>query len=281
MHRFKLLFLILISGAAIAQDRFAKVEIKAQHVSESVHMLVGAGGNIGVSAGDDGLVIIDDQFAPLAEKIAAALAEINPSPVKYVVNTHYHGDHTGGNAWLKELQGATVLAHENVRVRLAGKDDHNPASLPVVTYQHGVKIHFNGETIHVVHLPSGHTDSDSAVLFEKANVLHTGDLFFKDRFPYVDIKGGGSVAGYIASVQVLLNKIDEQSKVIPGHGSLSNKQELQAFLDMMVATSNAVGKMKKSGRTLEEIVATGLDKKWASWGTGWINEERWITTLYQ
>ena len=281
MQRFKLLFLIFVSSFAVAQDRFANVEIKSQHVSESVHMLVGAGGNIGVSAGKDGLVIIDDQFAPLAEKIAAALAEINPSPVKYVVNTHYHGDHTGGNAWLRELQDATVLAHENVRVRLASKEDHKPTSLPVVTYQQGVKIHFNDETIHVVHLPSGHTDSDSAVIFEKANVLHTGDLFFKDRFPYVDINGGGSVAGYIASVKVLLGKIDDTTKVIPGHGSLSNKQELQTFVDMIVATSEEVASMKTQGKTLEEIIAVGLDDKWTSWGTGWINEERWIRTLYQ
>lgn len=281
MQKLRLLLLMFAIGGVQAQDRFAKVEIKAQHVSESVHMLTGAGGNIGVSAGDDGIVIIDDQFAPLAEKIAAALANINTSPVKYVVNTHYHGDHTGGNAWLKEIQDATILAHENVRVRLASKEDHKHSALPVVTYEQGIKIHFNGETINVMHLPSGHTDSDSAVMFEKANVLHTGDLFFKDRFPYVDIKGGGSVQGYMASVQVLLNNIDENSKVIPGHGSLSNKEELQAFLDMMRATSNQVGKMKANGKTLEQAVAAGLDDKWASWGTGWINEERWITTLYQ
>lgn len=281
MQKLRLLLLMFAIGGAQAQDRFAKVEIKAQHVSESVHMLTGAGGNIGVSAGKDGIVIIDDQFAPLAEKIAAALADINKSPVKYVINTHYHGDHTGGNAWLKEVQDATILAHENVRVRLASKEDHKHSSLPVVTYEHGVKIHFNDETINVMHLPAGHTDSDSAVIFETANVLHTGDLFFKDRFPYVDINGGGTVQGYMASVQVLLNNIDEQTKVIPGHGSLSNKQELQAFLDMMHATTNQVATMKADGKSLEQAIAAGLDDKWESWGTGWINEERWITTLYQ
>lgn len=281
MHKLSLLLLLVALGSANAQDRFANVEVKAQHVAKSVHMLTGAGGNIGVSAGKDGLVIIDDQFAPLADRISAALAGINKSPVKYVVNTHYHGDHTGGNAWLKDRHDATVLAHENVRVRLAGKDDHTHSELPVVTYDKGIKIHFNEETINVFHLPSGHTDSDSAVMFENANVLHTGDLYFKDAFPYVDIKGGGSVAGYIASVQILVNMIGNDTKVIPGHGSMSNKKELTAFLNMMKATSAIAAKFKAEGKTLEQAIETGLGEKWTAWGNGWIKEDRWISTLYQ
>lgn len=265
---------------ANAQDRFADVEVKATAIKGSVHMLTGAGGNIGVSAGEDGVLIIDDQFAPLAEKIAAQLGELGSDKPKYVINTHYHGDHTGSNAFFHSHKGATILAHENVRVRLANDEKIKPEALPTITYEDGIKIYFNGETLHVMHLAVGHTDGDSVVWFEQPNVMHTGDLFFNGRFPYIDQGAGGNVEGYMDSVKQLLAKIDDETVIIPGHGDISNKQEYSAFLAMISETFNYVKALKQEGKTLDEVKAMGLDEKWADWGWNFISEEKWITTLY-
>ncbi|MBT3137082.1 MBL fold metallo-hydrolase [Alteromonas sp. ALT199] len=268
-------------NTANAQDRFADVEVKATAIKGSVHMLTGAGGNIGVSAGEDGVLIIDDQFAPLAEKIAAQLGELGSDKPKYVINTHYHGDHTGSNAFFHSHKGATILAHENVRVRLANDEKIKPEALPTITYEDGIKIHFNGETLHVMHLAVGHTDGDSVVWFEQPNVMHTGDLFFNGRFPYIDQGAGGNVEGYMESVEHLLAKIDDKTIIIPGHGDISNKQEYTAFLAMISETFNYVKVLKQDGKTLDEVKAMGLDEKWADWSWNFINEEKWITTLYK
>ena len=265
---------------ANAQDRFADVEVKATAIKGSVHMLTGAGGNIGVSAGEDGVLIIDDQFAPLAEKIAAQLGELGSDKPKYVINTHYHGDHTGSNAFFHSHKGATILAHENVRVRLANDEKIKPEALPTITYEDGIKIYFNGETLHVMHLAVGHTDGDSVVWFEQPNVMHTGDLFFNGRFPYIDQGAGGNVEGYMDSVKQLLAKIDDETVIIPGHGDISNKQEYSAFLAMISETFSYVKALKQDGKTLDEVKAMGLDYKWADWSWNFINEEKWITTLY-
>ncbi len=265
---------------ANAQDRFADVEVKATAIKGSVHMLTGAGGNIGVSAGEDGVLIIDDQFAPLAEKIAAQLGELGSDKPKYVINTHYHGDHTGSNAFFHSHKGATILAHENVRVRLANDEKVKPEALPTITYEDGIKIYFNGETLHVMHLAVGHTDGDSVVWFEQPNVMHTGDLFFNGRFPYIDQGAGGNVEGYMDSVKRLLAKIDDETVIIPGHGDISNKQEYSAFLAMISETFSYVKALKQDGKTLDEVKAMGLDGKWADWSWNFINEEKWITTLY-
>ena len=265
---------------ANAQDRFADVEVKATAIKGTVHMLTGAGGNIGVSAGEDGVLIIDDQFAPLAEKIAAQLGELGSDKPKYVINTHYHGDHTGSNAFFHSHKGATILAHENVRVRLANDEKIKPEALPTITYEDGIKIYFNGETLHVMHLAVGHTDGDSVVWFEQPNVMHTGDLFFNGRFPYIDQGAGGNVEGYMDSVKQLLAKIDDETVIIPGHGDISNKQEYSAFLAMISETFSYVKALKQDGKTLDEVKAMGLDDKWADWSWNFINEEKWITTLY-
>lgn len=265
---------------ANAQDRFVDVEVKATAIKGSVHMLTGAGGNIGVSAGEDGVLIIDDQFAPLAEKIAAQLGELGSDKPKYVINTHYHGDHTGSNAFFHSHKGATILAHENVRVRLANDEKIKPEALPTITYEDGIKIYFNGETLHVMHLAVGHTDGDSVVWFEQPNVMHTGDLFFNGRFPYIDQGAGGNVEGYMDSVKQLLAKIDDETVIIPGHGDISNKQEYSAFLAMISETFSYVKALKQDGKTLDEVKAMGLDDKWADWSWNFINEEKWITTLY-
>lgn len=278
----KLVALSLLTLAAYTQadDRFANVEVKAKAVAGSVHMLVGAGGNIGVSAGEDGLLMVDDQYAPLAEKIAKTIAGLGDKAPRYVINTHYHGDHTGSNAFFHENKGATIFAHDNVRIRLASGENVDPASLPVVTYKDGITFHLNGETIHVYHLPSGHTDGDSVVWFEQPDVLHTGDLFFRDMFPYIDLGAGGTVKGYIASVETILSKIDDDTKVIPGHGALATKADLQKFVDMIKDTYAYVQAKKAAGMSEEDVLKVGLDDKWASWSWQFINEERWIKTLY-
>ncbi|MEW9799379.1 MBL fold metallo-hydrolase [Alteromonas sp. CYL-A6] len=281
ISRWVLPVLLSASVPVIAEDdRFADVQIESTALRGAVHMLTGAGGNVGVSAGDDGVLIIDDQYAPMAEKIAAALGDLGTDKPRYVINTHYHGDHTGSNAFFHEHKGATIFAHENVRIRLAGDENFSEAGLPVVTYQDGIKLHFNNETLHVMHLPTGHTDGDSVVWFEEPDVLHTGDLFFNERFPYIDLSSGGSVDGYIASVKTLLGKVDEDTVIIPGHGPLGDKAAYQDFLAMIEATYAEVKAMKAKGMSVEQVVETGLEPKWASWSWAFINEERWIKTLY-
>lgn len=267
--------------AAFSQDRFEKVEIEATALKGSVHMLTGMGGNIGVSAGDDGILIIDDQFAPLAEKIATALGELGSDKPKYVVNTHYHGDHTGSNAFFHSHKGATILAHDNVRVRLANDEKVSPDALPAITYENGIKLHFNGETIHIMHLESGHTDGDSIVWFEQPDIMHTGDLFFNGLFPFIDLNSGGSVKGYIESVKQVLAKIDDDTVLIPGHGELSNKAEYTTFLAMIEETFAFVKAQKAKGMSLEAITEAGLDSKWDKWAWSFISEEKWIATLYE
>ena len=269
------------ASTAFSQGRFDDVEVKAQAVGGSVHMLVGAGGNIAVSAGPDGLLIVDDQYADLAEKIAVSLADISKEQTRYVINTHFHGDHTGSNAFFSQHKKATIFAHENVRVRLSAGEETDPAMLPVVTYEKGVKFHINGDTIHVFHLANGHTDGDSAVWFEQPDVLHTGDLFFKDWFPFIDLNSGGSVVGYIAAVETLLGMTGNDTKVIPGHGALANKADYVRFLDMIKTTYAFVQGKKAAGMSEDDLVDAGLEDKWKSWSWNFITEEKWIRTLYK
>jgi cyclase len=273
--------MLSITCLAQANDPFANVEVSSQAVAGSVHMVIGSGGNIGVSAGEDGLLMIDDQYAPLAKRIVKTLSSLSDSAPRYIINTHYHGDHTGSNAFFHENYGATIFAHENVRIRLASAEDVVPASLPVVSYADGIKIHFNDETIHVFHLPNAHTDGDSVVWFEQPDVLHTGDLFFKDMFPFIDLGAGGTVKGYIAAVETLLVKIDNDTKIIPGHGSaIANKADLQKFVNMIKETYSFVQSQKAAGVSEAELLKMGLDDKWSSWSWQFINEDRWIKTLY-
>jgi len=278
----KLLLIIcalLLSQSGLAYDRFANVKIESQWVAGDVHILYGSGGNIGSLTGPDGILIIDDQFEPLAHKIEkslAALRQDDVDKVKYVVNTHYHGDHTGGNIYF--AKSASILAHENVRARLAKKPVKS--GLPVITYQKGIKMFLNGETVHVKHLSAGHTDGDSVVYFEKANVWHLGDLFFESRFPYIDMKSGGTFQGYRNNIEKLLSMIDDSAKIIPGHGKLTDKTSLQSVLHMMDATAKLVKKMKDSGLSEQQVVTAGLGDKWKAWHWRFITEERWIKTLY-
>lgn len=271
---FSLLFALV---AQADDDRFADVEINAQQVKDNIYILYGSGGNIGVLTGQDGTLMIDDQFEPLASKIEKSIAQYTGSSAKvnYVVNTHFHGDHTGSNAYFSK--SASVIAHENVRKRLAKKSQ---LGLPVITYEQGVKLHLNNQTVHVKHLSAGHTDGDSVIYFEQSNVWHLGDLFFAARFPFVDKNSGGSVSGLQKNIEYLLTQINDDAKLIPGHGKLTDKKGLERYLSMIKSTVNEVQELKDSGLSVEEIIEKGLSDQWNDWGWNFISEERWIKTLY-
>jgi glyoxylase-like metal-dependent hydrolase (beta-lactamase superfamily II) len=271
--------LLLITRFAFAQQDFSKVEIKAVHVAKNIYMLQGAGGNIGVSVGPDGILIVDDQFAPLAEKIETALQKLNPGKLRFVLNTHFHGDHTGGNAYFG--RDAHIIAHTNVRKQLGGDRDGTKAGLPVITFDNSLSLHFNGEEIKMVHVPPAHTDSDSIIYFTGANVIHFGDTFFSGRFPNIDLGGGGGdVRGYIRNVENSLKKLPPDARLIPGHGPLSTARELREFHEMLVETSAVVQKAINDGETLEETKAGGLPEKWKTWAVPTLTTSRWLELLY-
>lgn len=269
----------LLTTSAIADNnRFKDVEIKPEKLTQTSYMFTGSGGNIGVSAGSDGILIIDNQFAPLADKISAALSKIQVGKPKYVVNTHYHGDHTGSN----NLFGidAVILAHHNVLSRLSGNTSYTPTGLPSITYHEGINIHFNGDNLQLLHMGPGHTDGDSVVLWQDKSVVHMGDLFFKDKFPYIDLNAGGSVKGYRNNVATMIAKIDSETKVIPGHGSLANKNDLIRFKHMLDDSINWMESKLMAGMSLEAIQAEELPHKLKSWQWTFISEKKWIDTLY-
>lgn len=280
-NRYPLLALLgLATGAVttIAQTDWNAVEIKATHVAGNVHMLEGQGGNIAVSAGSDGLLIVDDQFLPLAGKIEAALARINDGTLKYVLNTHYHGDHSGGNSHFGA--NATIVAQTNVRGRLAADARTPAAALPVITFDHDATVHFNGEAIQLVHTSPGHTDGDSVVQFTGSNVFHMGDLFNHPRFPFVDLNSGGSVDGYIAAVGAALTRIPLDAKIIPGHGPLATRDELAAYHQAIVDTVKLVRAKIAKGSNIGDILRSGVLDPWAERGEGWITTERWVQTIF-
>lgn len=263
--------------AGAQEDRFAGVEIHTLPVSGNVHMLTGAGGNIGVSVGADGTLIIDDQFAPLAERILNAVNELDGAAPKLILNTHFHGDHTGSNPFFGRT--GTIVAHDNVRARLTEQDDFAESGLPVLTFAEEVRVHFNGDTIRVMHLPAGHTDGDSIVWFQQANVVHLGDLLFNGAFPFIDTANGGSVGGVIENLQTVLQLLPADVQIIPGHGALAGTDDVRATLEMIRATRSTVMDSLGRGMSVEAIVAAGLDSRWESWGSGFIDEERWIRIL--
>lgn len=262
-----------------AQGRdMSQVQIKATPVTGGIYLFEGAGGNIGVSAGEDGTLMIDDQFAPLAEKIEASLQALGKGPLKFVLNTHWHGDHTGGNPHFGRK--ATLVAHTNVRKRLADKTETPREALPLVTYDQGVSLHFNGEEIRVMALGPGHTDGDSVVFFTKSHVVHMGDQFFNGKFPFIDLGSGGDVAGYIQNVEKILELTPDDAKIIPGHGPLATKSDLKAFREMLVETTAIIRKGIADGKTAGQLKAVGFPAKWKEWGTGFVNADRWIDTAY-
>jgi glyoxylase-like metal-dependent hydrolase (beta-lactamase superfamily II) len=276
------------AGASLRQD-LSQVEIEIHPVAGAVSMLAGRGGNIGVSSGEDGILLIDDQFLPLAPKIEAALAELGGGAPRFLVNTHWHGDHTGGNAHFGEI--ATILAHANVRRRLAGdtsiggrvQEETPAAALPVVTYEDGLSIHFNGEEIRVFHLPAAHTDGDSVVWFTGSGVVHVGDLYFQVGYPFIDLGSGGSVEGLIAGVKAVLARVPADARVIPGHGEVTGVDGLREYLAMIEEVAGRVRRALAEGQSEDEIVAAGLTKDFdARWGRfDFVPPERFVRTLVQ
>lgn len=274
----KLLFSILLFSqlATAAPDPFANVEMKAQHLEGSVHMIVGSGGNIGASVGIDGTLIVDDQYAPLADKIIAALGELGGDLPKLILNTHYHGDHTGSNPAFG--RSGTILAHDNVRLRLLNEKDFNRSGLPVVTYTDRVGIHFNDEVIDVFHLPGGHTDGDSVVWFKSANVIHLGDLYFNGMYPYVDIDAGGYVDTYIANLEKVVAMVPADIQIIPGHGPLSDVARLKENIAVLKATAATIRRELAVGNDVQSI-ADLLDETYEGWSWRFITTVRWVQTI--
>ena len=287
----------LASGLPVAgkQDQdFSKVQIKVTKVSGNIYMLEGQGGNIGASVGEDGIVIVDDQFAPLAEKIQAALKDlkITDKPVRFIINTHYHGDHTGGNVPFSNA-GSTLIAHDNVRKRLesggtAGnggsiKMENKPAekaALPIITFEHDVTVHLNGEDIRAMHFPAGHTDGDAIIFFPKNNVVHMGDDFVRYGFPFIDVSSGGSVQGMISAMEKATAQLPADVKVIPGHGALSNLDDVRAYTKMLKETSAVVEKAINDHKTLDQMKKDKVLEPWAKWSGDFVNADAFIETLY-
>jgi cyclase len=284
---------LLASAAALlavpttAQQDFSKVEIKAETLAPGVTVLFGAGGNIGVSHGPDGTVLIDDQFAPLTPQIQAAVAKLGAAPVKFLINTHWHGDHTGGNENFGKA-GALIMAHDNVRIRMASPQTRGerttpaspPVALPVVTYHDGLSLHLNGDEIRTRHMHDGHTDGDSIIIWKKANVIHMGDLFFnKVTLPFIDVDSGGSARGLLAAAQKTLTMTNAQTKIIPGHGPVASEADLIAYRDMLQTVIGAVDGAIKAGKTLADIKAMKPAAKWEVTG-GFISGDRFVEAIY-
>jgi cyclase len=286
---FALLTIFVLFPTASAQADFSKVEIKATKINGNVYMLEGAGGNIGVSVGSDGILIVDDEFAPLADKIKAALKTLGEGKLKFILNTHWHGDHTGGN--VKFGPEAPIIAQTNVRKRLSTEQKSEffksttPASpkeaMPVITFDESLSVHFNGEEIRVIHFPQGHTDGDSVIFFTGSNVVHMGDDFFSGRFPFVDLESGGSVQGLTKNVGEILGKLPAGVKLIPGHGPISTADDLKAYHRMLVETTEIVRKKIAAQKTLGQIKTEGLPDEWKSWGAGFIKTDMWLELVYR
>jgi glyoxylase-like metal-dependent hydrolase (beta-lactamase superfamily II) len=282
---------ILISAGAYSQeDRFAGVEITTHEVVPGIYMLVGMGGNISVSVGEDGVFMIDDQFAPLTDKITAAVAALSDRPIRFVINTHWHGDHTGGNENLGKL-GALIVAHDNVYARMSRDTEIGasnqvvPASpkaaLPVITFNDNVTFRLNGEEIQVVHYRNSHTDGDSVIHFVNANVIHTGDIWFNGFYPFIDVSSGGSIDGVINSITTLIAMADDKTRIIPGHGPLSDKQGMQGYLEMLKMVRDRMKKLIAEGKSLEEIIELKPNADYDdAMGKGFINPEKFLQILY-
>lgn len=280
----------LLIGGAQAQQNFDKVEIKTEKLSPTTFVLFGAGGNVGVSVGEDALFIIDDQYAPVSPKILAALKQLSDKPIKFVLNTHWHGDHTGGNENMGK-GGALIVAHDNVRKRMSteqfialfkSKVPPSPkVALPVVTFSTDVTFHINGDEVYGFHVPKAHTDGDTVVHFKKSNVIHMGDVFFNGWYPFIDVSSGGSPEGVIAAADRVLAMSDDNTKIIPGHGPVAGKGDLKAYRDMLASVSGRVKALMKEGKKLDEIKAAKPSAEFdEKWGKAFIKADAFIEMLF-
>jgi cyclase len=296
-HQLRLAGIVLLilfigqTGAYSATPDFANVQIQTEKVADNIFMLVGAGGNIGVSAGKDCVLMIDTSYAPLADKIKAAIAAVSGKPIQYVVNTHWHQDHVGGNEYFAKA-GATVVAHDNVRKRVSTEQVVKilnktvpplpESALPVITFSRNMTFYLNGNEIFIFHIERAHTDGDAIVHFKKSNVIHMGDIYFNGTYPFIDLSAGGSINGMIAAVKRILLLCDQNTKVMPGHGHLSSKAELQEYLKMLVTVRDRVSSELRAGQPLAAVIASqptrDLDPVW---GKGFMKPEQFVTIVYE
>ena len=283
---------LLLTAPALAQDQdFSAVKIETQQLGNGLFMLMGSGGNMVLSTGADGTVLVDTEYAPLHDKIVAAIRQAGGSDVKFVVNTHWHGDHVGGNEPFGKA-GAVIIAHNNVRVRMSSeqfmaafnqKVPPSPAAaLPTVTFPNRATFHWNGNSVNVVHVADAHTDGDSIVHFTNANVIHTGDTYMKDIYPFIDVSSNGSIDGFIGASEAVLARADAGTKIVPGHGALANRSDLQRFHDMLVVVRGNIQTLITQGKTEDEVVAAKPTAEFdAAWGQGFMNPENFTRFSYQ
>ena len=290
MHRLILVLAFALAPALSAQQDFSQVKVTVVPVVPGVYMLQGSGGNIGLSVGKDDAFVIDDEYGPLTDRIRAAIATVTPKPVRFVVNTHWHGDHTGGNENMAN-GGAILVAQENVRRRMSTEQfnelfkNKTPASpsaaLPVITFSDGIAFYVNGDSVQVTHVKNAHTDGDAIVTFRGANVVHMGDTYFNGIYPYIDVSSGGSLAGIIAAADRVLSMTNESTKIIPGHGALGNRASLMEYRKVMVSVRDRVGKLIAKKRTLQQVIsAKPLADYDDTWGKGFMKPEQFLTIVY-
>jgi len=290
MKLFKILYLLFLTVSTInAQGRFDEVEVVTTKVTNELYMLQGAGGNIAILTGDDGVLMVDSQFADLSEKNRAAIKKLSDHKVNFLINTHWHGDHTGGNEAFAE-DGAIIVAHQNVKNRLS-KDEliqafsreikAKPKGFwPVISYNEDMQLHFNEEEVILIHVHNAHTDGDGLVYFADRNVLHMGDTYFQGKFPFIDLSTGGSVDGLIEAVQAAMMLCDTETIIIPGHGALSDKKELFEYYTMLVTMKHRVMTAIVEGNTVDDIKTMGLDEGYEAWGTGFISSEKMLDQIW-
>lgn len=277
-----LAFALLALSAAFAGRAQQGGELAIEEVAGGVFMITGPGGNVGLSVGEDGALLVDDKFARNAEGIEELVEGKSEGPLRFLLNTHWHGDHTGGNAHFGKL--ATILAHTNVRRRLAGDEtvggrvqaDAAEAALPVLTYDEGVSLHFNGQEISVQHYPEAHTDGDSVVTFHGANVVHVGDILFNRMFPFIDLDSGGSLTGYLSALKEIHAGLPEGAKIIPGHGELAAAEDVQATIDMLEEVESRVSAALDEGKSAGQMLEEGLIADYADWSWAFITTERFL-----